>query len=137
MPSRLLPNRTTVTEMGSFITRCSPKHCKSTLINDHRDTFPSKCVTVVKDIIARRRLDVNRETVILYASLYAFYSYHKNTLFIDRSASFTLSYPENRPESRTAIQNLSPIGVNLNQEMTYHHKCPGDTKSRTCLWVTV
>ena len=40
-------------------------------------------------------------------------------------------------ESRTAIQNLSPIGVNLNQEMTYHHKCPGDTKSRTCLWITV
>ena len=54
-----------MTEMGSLITRWSPKHYKSTLINDHRDTFPSKCVTVVKDIIARRRLDANRETVIL------------------------------------------------------------------------
>ena len=73
MTSRLLPNRTTVTEIGSFITRWSPKHYKSTLINDHRDTFPSKYVTVVKDIIVRRRLDVNRETVILYAGLYAFY----------------------------------------------------------------
>ena len=73
MPSRLLPNRTTVTEIGSFITRWSPKHYKSTLIDDHRDTFLSKYVTVVKDIIARRRLDVNRETVILYAGLYAFY----------------------------------------------------------------
>ena len=71
--SRLLSNRTTVTEIGSFITRWSPKHYKSTLINDHRDTFLSKYVTVVKDIIALRRLDVNRETVILYASLYAFY----------------------------------------------------------------
>lgn len=63
MPSRLLPNGTTVTEMGSFITRWSPKHYKSTLINDHRDTFPAKCVTVVKGIIARRPLDANRETV--------------------------------------------------------------------------
>ena len=60
MPSRLLPNRTTVTEMGSFITRWSPKHYKNTLINDHRDTFPSKCVTAVKDIIARLPLEVNR-----------------------------------------------------------------------------
>ena len=66
MPSRLLPSRTTVTEMDSFMTRWSPKHYKSTLINDHRDTFPSKCVTVVKDIIARRPLDVNREAVILF-----------------------------------------------------------------------
>ena len=62
-----------MTEIGSFITRWSPKHYKSTLINDHRDTFLSKYVTVVKDIIAWRRLDVNRETVILYAGLYAFY----------------------------------------------------------------
>ena len=60
-----------MTEMDSFMTRWPQKHYKSTLINDHRDTFPSKCVTVVKDIIARRRLDVNRETVILYARLYA------------------------------------------------------------------
>ena len=53
IPSILLPDRTTVTEMDSFMTRWSPKHYKSTLINYHRDTSPSKCVTVVKDIIAR------------------------------------------------------------------------------------
>ena len=109
MPSRLLPNGTTVTEMGSFITRWSPKHYKSTLINDHRDTFPSKCVTVVKDIIARRPLDANRETVkaiafnkthdrFLIKTSAARYGIRAALVFVSlRSPTDSLSHPPTSP----------------------------------------
>ena len=73
---------------GQFYDTMVHKTFQKHSFNDHCDTFPSKCVTVVKDIIARQPLDVNQEAVI--RCIYSLMIVDLRTPIISASYSFTI-----------------------------------------------